>query len=127
MAIEKDLLKAGAEQLGMLFDGWFEQALLPKAAILLPAAPTAPSLLSVGTSIRKDSGKYPSTESRLVMGQFLDQVPHSAAQSLCHPRRERGGAVRGQGQENHIFPWHCRVTELAELPEGSNLTLDKHC
>ena len=79
MAIEKDLLKAGAKRLGMLFDGCFEQALLLKPANLLPSAPTAPSLLSVGTSIWKHSGKYPSAESRLVAGQFLDQVPHSAA------------------------------------------------
>lgn len=72
MAIEKDLLEAGAESLGMLFDGCFEQALLPEPAVPLPAAPTASSLLAGGTSIWKHLGKHPRSESRLVTGQFLD-------------------------------------------------------
>lgn len=77
VAIEKDLLKAGAERLGVFFEVCFEQALLLKPAILLPSASTAPSLSLVGTNIWKHPGKYASTEIRLVAEQFLEQVPHS--------------------------------------------------
>lgn len=55
------------EKLGMVFDGCSEQALLPKPAILLPCAHTAPSLL-FGANIWNHLGKYPSTESRGVVG-----------------------------------------------------------
>lgn len=112
MAIEKDLLKTGAERLGILSDGRFEQALLPKPAILLPSVPAAPSLRSVGTSVWKRPGEYPSAESRRVAGRFLGRVPHSTAQSLCHPRRERGGTARSQGPEKGRVTFSHGTAEL---------------
>lgn len=68
VAVKKDLLKAGAERLGMLDDGCFGETRLPKPAILLPSAPTAPSLLLRQVSQQRkqtDCGAFPSLNSSL--------------------------------------------------------------
>lgn len=125
LAIEKGLCQAGTGRLGVSSDRYFEQALLPKPGILLPAASTAPSLLCAGTSlwVATVGNAWKISQHRKQTG--LGAVPRSGSPLSCTrlllPSQEKqGGAARSQGQRKgtHIFPWHCQAPELAGSPEG---------
>jgi len=117
VAVEQDLLTAGAERLGMSADGCFEQALLLKAAVLLPAAPRLPSS-PLGRALGSTRGNTPAQKAEWLWGDSLIRFPtqlHEAcaiAGGSGVEQREARGRRRAESHFPMALPGH-RAARIA--------------